>query len=326
MSSRAFTHGYAFDPSYGMSLKQLLAIAPPEPPQDFADFWRRRYAAALAVDPKPRLHDAGWAMKQHAVYDVRYSSTDGVEIGGWLLVPKRGAAIRALVVGHGYGGRDGPDLPLAVEQCVMLFPCFRGMGRSPVPGVSNDPNYHVLHDIQDRDRYLLGGCVEDLWLGVSALLALFPAVAGQIAYCGISFGGGIGVLATPWDPRISRLHLHVPTFGHQALRLTLPCVGSGEAVRGFEHRHGNVIGTLAYYDAASAARYLRVPTLVAAALFDPAVPPPGQFAVYNAIAEPLRRLFVLEAGHFEYPGREARLEELNRALASFVMGEAAPHS
>lgn len=319
MSTSSFAHGYGFDPAYGMNLAQLLEIAPPQPPQDFAAFWQGRYAAALTIDPRPRIQPAGSTLGQHVVHDLWYCSTGGVEIGGWLLLPRNGRVRRGLVIGHGYGGRDAPDTPLQVEDAAMLYPCFRGLGRSAQPGVSQEPNRHVLHDIQDRQRYLIGGCVEDLWLAVSTLLALFPEASGRIAYAGSSFGGGIGALAAPWDARIARLHLHLPTFGHQALRLTLPCIGSGEAVRDFQHRHGNTMETLAYYDSASAARYLRIPTLVAAALFDPAVPPAGQFAIYNAIAAPLRRLFVLEAGHFDYPGQQARLEELNRAVADFFM-------
>ncbi len=184
-------------------------------------------------------------------------------------------------------------------------------------GVSANPNDHVLHDIQDRHRYILGGCVEDLWLAVSTLLELFPVVAGQVVYSGVSFGGGIGALAVPWDARVGR---QVPTFGHQALRLTLPCIGSGEAVRVFQSQHGfHVIDTLAYYDAASAARHLRIPALVAVALFDPIVSPPGQFAVFNAIAEPLKRLFVLQTGHFGHAGQQQQLWEMKRELASFFM-------
>ena len=140
-----------------------------------------------------------------------------------------------------------------------------------------------------------------------------------MACLGISFGGGIGALAAPWDSRIDRLYVQVPSFGHQALRLTLPCVGCGEAVHGYQLHHPfNVMETLAYYDAASAARYLRIPTLVAAALFDPAVPPPGQFAIYNAIPESLRRLFLLEAGHFDHAGKEAGERELQGEVARFL--------
>ncbi len=303
-----------------MDLARLLAIVPPEPPDDFSAFWRSRYASALTVEPRPRIQATGRILDGYEVYDLNYASTDGVQIGGWLLAPRDGPVSRGIVVGHGYAGRDGPDAAPGLAHAALLFPCFRGLSRSPVPGVSPHAHLHVLHDIQDRRRYILGGCVDDLWLGVSALIALFPQVAGQVSYQGVSFGGGIGALAAPWDARIGRLHLHLPTFGHQALRLTLPCVGSGEAVREFQSRHEfNVMETLAYYDAASAARYLEIPTLVAPALFDPAVPPPGQFAIYNAIPAAWRRLFVLRAGHFDYPGQAAQCKELKQEVARFLM-------
>ena len=303
-----------------MDLAQLLTIDAPPPPADFSDFWQQRHAAALTLPPRPRIKPCGGHYLHHVVYELRFASTDAVEIGGWLLVPKDGRVRRGIVFGHGYGGCAMPEELLSVDEAVLLFPCFRGIGHSPVAGVSPDPNFHVLHNIQDRQRYILGGCVEDLWLAVSALLELFPEVAGQVAYSGISFGGGIGALAVPWDARIGRLHLQVPTFGHQALRLTLPSIGSGESVRNFQRRCGfHVIDTLAYYDAASAARYLGIPALVALALFDPVVPPPGQFAIFNAIAESLKRLFVLQAGHFDYPGQQQELRKMHREVASFFM-------
>jgi len=320
MRFHSFEHNYPFDPSYRMDLAQLLAVLPPQPPEDFASFWQQRFAAVLKHAPEPRLAPSGQQTANHVVFDLCFDSTDEVLIGGWLLVPKRGLVRRGLVFGHGYGGCSLPDEILPVEGAVQLFPCLRGIGRSPMAGVSPDPNFHVLHNIQDRQRYILGGCVADVWLAVSSLLELFPEVAGQVGYSGISFGGGIGALAVPWDARVARLHLHVPTFGHQALRLTLPCVGSGESVRNFRPLPGfHTIDTLAYYDAASAARHLRIPTLVAAAMFDPAVPPPGQFAVFNAIAEPLRRLFVLQAGHFDEAGQAPRLLQMQQEVASFFM-------
>jgi cephalosporin-C deacetylase len=144
---------------------------------------------------------------------------------------------------------------------------------------------------------------------VTALLELFPETAGRIGYMGVSFGGGIGALALPWDRRIHLAHLNVPTFGHMPLRLTLPTQGSGEAIREYESRHGNLMATLIYYDAAVAAGFSRIPVHVAAALFDPVVAPPGQFAIFNALPEP-KRLFVLDAGHFPH----TRQAEQERAL------------
>lgn len=312
----SFPHSYPFDPTYGYSLDALLRVDCPEEPPDFAEFWQARYHRALELAPEPRLANRQDWHRDYVFHDLTYRSTDGYTLGGWLLAPKRGEVWRGVVVGHGYGGRDGPDFHLPVEGAAFVFPCFRGLSRSRRPPVSDNPAYHVLHDIDQRDRYILGGCAEDIWLGVSALLALFPQVAGHIGYMGISFGGGIGALALPWDGRIQLAHLSVPSFGHHPLRLTMPTLGSGEAVRGYERRNGNVMATLRYYDAACAARRTAIPVHVACALFDPVVAPPGQFAIYNALPPP-KELFVLDAGHFEYPRRNEQDQQLMHALTRF---------
>ncbi len=319
MSASPLAHPYPFDPTYGYSLAQLLAVEPPATPPGLADFWQQRYERALATSPRPTLTPTGETLGAFRVYDLCYASTGGVQIRGWLLHDPSQPVRRGFVVGHGYGGRDGPDHPLPIPSSVWLFPCFRGLGKSRIDGIPADPNQHVLHDILDRDRYVIGGCADDLWLGVSALVQLFPEASGEIAYLGTSFGGGIGALATPWDARIRRVYLEVPTFGHHPLRLQLPCVGSGEAVRAFQRDHAcNVLDTLAYYDAAVTAKFAQAPTLVAVARFDPVVPPPGQFAVYNALPARLREVFVLDAGHFDYPERARQHQRLTAQLTEFL--------
>lgn len=311
----AFPHDYPFDPGYGFTLESLLRIEPPPEPEGFADFWRNRYSQAINLDPAPVLSPPS-RQQGYDCFDLRYQTTDGMTLGGWLLTPAEGEIRRGLVIGHGYGGREAPDFDLPVSDAALLFPCFRGISRSRQPPYSDNPYWHVLHDIDKPDRYVLRGCVEDLWLAVSALLRLFPQLEGHIGYMGISFGGGIGALAIPWDERIRRAHLNVPTFGHQPLRLTLPTVGSGASVSAYHKRHPEVVETLRLYDAACAARHVRIPVHVAAALFDPAVAPPGQFAIYNALAGP-RQLFALDAGHFDYPGKKAQDDRLRMELGGF---------
>lgn len=300
-----FAHTLPFDPAYGLGLDDLLAIVPPEPPEGFADFWCARRARAAAVDPAPVLGPGAAAEGGRlAVHDVAYRSTDGIVVHGWYVRPAQGRVCRGLVVGHGYAGRDGPDLDMAFPETAVIFPCLRGLSRSARPDIPADPNRHVLHGIASRETYVLGGCVDDLWLAVSALLVLEPQVAGRVGLSGLSFGGGIGAMALPWDGRIGRAELRLPTFGHQPLRLGLPMTGSGAAVTAHEARHGGTLATLCWYDAAVAARFVRVPVLFGCALFDPAVPPPGQFAVHNAVPGE-KRLVTFAAGHFEYPGASA---------------------
>jgi cephalosporin-C deacetylase len=304
-----------FDPTYGYNLEQLLQIVPPPQSEGFVAFWQARYVRAMRLDPNQQLSPCGSFLPDYECYDLSYRSTDDFKIGGWVLIPKHSPVTRGVVVGHGYGGREGPDIDIPIPGAALLFPCFRGLSRSKRWPISDNPNYHVLHDIDKRDQYILGGCVEDLWLAVSALLKLFPIASGHVAYLGISFGGGIGALALPWDIRIQRAHFNVPSFGNQPLRLQLPTWGSAAAVQNYQRVHGNILATLNYYDAAVAAQHIQIPVHVAAALADPMVAPPGQFSVYNALPRE-KKLFVLDKGHSDYPGQA----EQKKALLSELQG------
>ena len=312
-----FYHNYPFDPAYGHDLTALLRITAPEEPVDFAPFWRDLYARARSVAVAPVLRELPSPQPQTRVFAVEFTSLDGVRIGGWLTRPRAEPVERGVVVSHGYGGRDEPDFHLPFKRTALIFPCARGISRSACTAISSNPLCHVLHGIERRETYILGDCAADtVWCAASALLELFPVAAQRLDYLGISFGGGVGALALPWDARFSRVHLNVPSFGHHPLRLTLPCVGSGEAVRNYQWQTGRALETLRYFDAAVAARHLHIPTHIAAARFDPAVPPPGQFAIYNALAGP-RELFPLQTGHFEHPGTAAENARLLDALAYF---------
>jgi cephalosporin-C deacetylase len=314
-------HPYGFDPTYGLGLDALRAIKPPPAPPGFDDFWGARHDRALRVDPQPRLSEGRAGHPNWRVHDIVYTSTDEFRIGGWLLLPREGAVRRGLVVGHGYGGRDQPDFDIPVTQTAVLFPCFRGLSRSLRPPISSDPARHVLTGIDRADSYILGGCVEDLWLAVSVLTGLYPELDGRIGYSGISFGGGIGALAIPFDRRIDRGHLVVPTFANMPLWLTLPTVGSGHAVQNYQKTHKDVLQTLSLFDAAVAATRIEKPMLLAVARFDPAVAPPCQFSVANALpASNDHETVVLDAGHFDYPGMQEQHALLSMKVRRFFLG------
>ncbi|MET8968596.1 acetylxylan esterase [Streptomyces hydrogenans] len=313
-------HDFPFDPTHGYDLRRLLAVGAPAGPDDFAGFWRERHARALRVDTAPRIEGPWVTVDGTRVADVSYTSADGVRIGGWLTVPADGRVTQGCVAAHGYGGRMAPDPWQSPPETATIWPCLRGLGtRSLLPGVPSKSAGHVLHGIGARESYLIGGCVADVWCAATALRQLVPEAAGRLTYLGTSFGGGIGALALPWDDRFRAAGLTVPTFGNHPLRATLPCTGSGESVRARLAEDPSVLDVLAYFDAATAARYLRIPVHVGAALFDPHVPPPGQFAVYNALAGP-RELTVLRAGHFDHPGEPAETAALEEAQRRFLSG------
>src|SRR5699024_2185058 len=231
-------------------------------------------------------------------------SLGGVRLGGWVAEPKDRPARVGVVISHGYGGREEPELAGSPAGGAVRYPVARGLPSvSLLPQLYRPEHGHVLEGIESMHTYVVGGCAADIWCAASAL----RQIAGQISlvYAGASFGGGQGGLAVPWDERFVAAALRVPSFGQYDVRLSLPCPGSGEIVREYVQWHPRAREVLRYCDAATAARYLQVPTLFACALWAPAVPPPGQFAVYNAAREALgedARLQVLSAGHEDtYP-------------------------
>ncbi len=308
---------YDFDPTYNYSLEQLLQISPPREAKNYLAFWQNKYESTLRLTPQTVLHDRNDERGDWRIFDLSYSSTERFPIRGWLLIPKKGQVKRGFIIGHGYGGRDEPDLHLPFNDAVLFFPCFRGLSLSKKSPISSDPFWHVRHDIDKKDQYILGGCVEDLWMAVTALLRLFPQLEGHLGYLGISFGGGIGAMAMAMENRISRCHLNVPSFGHHSLRLKLKTLGSADSVQKvYMNAKKSTLKTLRYYDAAISAKYIKMPMHCALAKFDPVVAPPGQFAIYNALPN-RKQLFVLDAGHYDYPNKKIQEIELLQELSRF---------
>ncbi|MEJ3744016.1 acetylxylan esterase [Actinomycetes bacterium KLBMP 9797] len=297
--------------------------APPAP-ADFDDFWRTSYDELTAAPLRWRV-ERGYddARLRRRVEEITFQSATGERAFAWITYPvgarpDGGRIRRGVVIGHGYQGRDdGPDEYVPTPDAAKIFPCAPGLPRSYSATIPVTPTAHVLHGIHSRDTYVHRYCAADLWRAASVLLRRFPSIDAPLVYSGMSFGGGIGALALPWDRRFGRAHLSMPSFGHHPLRLREPCTGSGEAVRQLVTRKPELHGVLAYYDAATAATRIRIPVYVSAARHDPAVPPVGQYAVYAALAGP-KRLYQLSAGHMHYPAEAAEWAERDADLAQFL--------
>jgi cephalosporin-C deacetylase len=314
------------DATYGYSRAQLRVIAAPPPPAGFADFWRATHAEAeatpLALERLPARELEG-----QQVYEVRFNGWRGGRLGAWVIEPPQVDWQLGLVEGHGYGGREAPAPTHGVApRAVRLEVLAPGFHLSAAPDLPrNNSALHVVHGLTDRDAYLIRACVVALWAAARALRELYPRLE-RIAYWGGSFGGGLGALALPWEPRFERGILEVPTFGHHPLRLQCPCCGSGEAVRELVRQQpAAASAVLPWYDAATAATFITQPVLTAPATSDPAVPPPGQFAVANAIRSPGSRVFEYTVGHTaDHPSSAPEAAAFAQLAREFLYPAGAP--
>jgi len=310
MSQSRIEHRYSFDPTYGYNQTKLLTVPAPEGPVDFATFWQRTYEETRAIPLHVEHRQIQGMRNDYETHEIEFNSLGGVRIGGWITIPKSGPVRRGIVESHGYGGRDTPAYQ---PEAITISPCARGFNRSARPDIPGEAAWHVLHGIRNRDTYSHRGCAADIWNAASALLELHPELAGKLHFMGVSFGGGVGALALPWENRFAKAFLEVPSFGNHSLRVQIPCAGSGEAVRSYHRRHPEVMSVLAYFDAATAARFIKIPVFASLALFDPVVPPPGQFAVYNGLAGP-KTLFIRTTGHFPSPLEDKETGEVQKQL------------
>lgn len=288
------------------SLTSLLTPSPTsEAPPDFDAFWRATFAE-FGPGPVEWEHVSDLeSTPMHRASEIRFDSSAAEQVTAFLLVPHTPSSIRrGLVVGHGYGGREGPDLDRVPADTAAIFPCAPGMHPGTPSRFPSAADVHVLAGISRRETYAHRFAAADIWRAATVLLEIAPSAADALDYSGESFGGGVGAMALPWDARFRRASLDVPSFGDHAVRLSRPCTGSGEAVRRHLRVHPEDRAVLDYFDAATAARRLRIPVHVAAAVLDPAVDPRGQFAVYHALTGP-RRLTVRAQGHLDGPVADA---------------------
>lgn len=283
-------------------LSALLApLAPPIEPADFDDFWRMTFQEFGVGAVAWRIVEELAPTDTHRVSEIRFHSSADEPAAAYVMLPHALASLRrGLVVGHGYGGRTGPDVDRVPADTAAIFPVAPGTHVGTPSRFPTLPDEHVLAGIAHRDTYSHRFSAADIWRAATVLLEIAPATAGALDFSGGSFGGGIGALALPWDARFRRATLDVPSFGNHDVRLSRRCTGSGEAVRRHLGLHPETRPVLDYFDAAIAARLLRGPVHVSAAVLDPAVDPRGQFAVYHALSGP-KRLSVRANGHLAGP-------------------------
>jgi cephalosporin-C deacetylase len=99
--------------------------------------------------------------------------------------------------------------------------------------------------------------------------------------------------------------------------LRLASDGSAHSVQQYYRTHKKqTLKVLRYYDAALAAKRITMPIHCACAKFDPCVAPPGQFAIYNALPKK-KQLFILDAGHHNYPNQVRQEFDLINELDAF---------
>ncbi|MDF3130818.1 acetylxylan esterase [Kiritimatiellaeota bacterium B1221] len=295
-------HPYPFDPRFGFTQKELTEIqSPDETPADFCAFWQSAYQEAQTIPLEFQSKELPCETEGQKLFEISYRVWPDYRVGAWMYLPENTQALKlGIVVGHGYGGRQEVDPGLCGKDRAVIFPVAPGFDLSQDPRLpKNDASLHVVHGIESKETYILRSCVAALWRAIDVLIEVSRGQLGDFHYTGGSFGGGLGGLMLPWEKRYRSAELRQVTFANQYFRLRHESGGSAKAVRERWLKDPAIEEVLHYYDAAIHLRKLETPVIFECALFDPNVPPPGQWSAANAHPGP-KRIFVAPTGHFNY--------------------------
>ncbi len=257
-------------------------------PADFDDFWAAILAEADALPLEPTFEPAPLRSTPTVdVYDVRFTSLEGLRIAAWYCVPAgRDRPLPGLIIVPGYVSEPMVPKAWAALGYATLSLAPRGKLRS---NAQFNPGYPGLltHNIVDRHTYGYRGFYADAYRALDVLRSR-PEVDGRrVGVHGSSQGGALTVLISALRREITCGAAGAPYLCGfmDAARLThsYPYQEINDYLRLYPERAEAVRATLDYYDIINFAPRITCPMLINIGLEDDVCPPETGYALVRAM-------------------------------------------
>jgi cephalosporin-C deacetylase len=289
-------------------------------PADFDAFWQevQDELAATPLDPtvEPVPHRSKDAVE---VYEIGYTSLDGVRIAGWYCRPRESWAegpYPGLSIVPGYVSE--PTLPKSWAKLgyAAIGVAPRGKLRS---NAQFNPGYPglLVHNIVDRNTYSYRGFYADAARAIDFLLSRPEVDPTRIGVHGSSQGGALTLTTAALRPDVITCGAAGAPYlagfmDCAALTHSYPYEEINEYLRLYPEREAAVRSTLEYFDCINFAPQITCPMLIYAGLADDVVPPETAYDLAKAMTCPLEINDYERCGHdagiyWEMPNVEAFL-------------------
>ena len=293
-------------------------------PHDLDKFWEGVLAETARIPLEPEVnHDPLRSTGDIDVYEVFFTSLDGVRIAGWYAVPKGRTALAGLLQVPGY--QMEPPIPKnwARKGYAAFSVAPRGKLRS---NRQFNPGYPGLltYGIVDRNTYSYRGFYMDACRGLDFLLSRNEVDGNRIGVTGHSQGGGLTVTTAALRPETVKAAAAGAPYlcgFMDAIELTdsYPYQEISDYLRMNPGSRQAVAETLAYFDGISLAPRIRCPIVVSVGLQDSTCPPETGFAMFNAIGSPDKQMYAYD-GH----GHDANNHEHDAIIDAFLAERLTP--
>ena len=303
-------------PNTDLTLPELRDFRPDvEEPEDFENFWQATIAEARRRPQEFVSTPLAGPVTELLVSDVTFSGFDGDPIKAWVIRPRSGERLPAVVEFVGYnGGRGLPaeHLHWAASGFVHVIMDTRGQG-SGWGGGGSTPDPHgtgaalegfMTRGVESPETYYYRRVFTDAVRLVDAVRMLEFVDPDRVAVTGGSQGGGItlAVAGLLGDDLVAAMP-DVPFLCHFRRSVALtpgrPFTEITRYLSVHRDRADAVFRTLSYFDGAVFARRATAPALFSVGLMDDIVLPSSVFAAFNRYGGQDR-----EIATYEYNGHE----------------------
>jgi cephalosporin-C deacetylase len=253
-------------------------------PPDFDAFWSAVLEEADRLPLAPTFEPVPLRSTDEVdVFDVRFTSLDGLRIAAWYCRPAGGGGpLPGLIIVPGYVSEPLLPKAWAAQGYATLSLAPRGKLRS---NALFNPGYPGLltHNITDRNTYGYRGFYADAYRAVDVLLSRPEVDRGRVGVHGSSQGGALTLLISALRREITCGAAGAPYLcgfmDAAALTHSYPYQEINDYLRLYPDRAEAVRETVAYFDIINFADRITCPMLVNIGLEDDVCPPETGFAL-----------------------------------------------
>lgn len=273
-------------------------LSPADARAGFDDFWREALDELKRVKPRYRLHpirERSTAARN--IYRVEMRSAGGETIGGYYAEPTGDGKYPVVVTFMGYNSDPWcPDADANPEFAEFVL-SHRGQGLNKPANRYGD---WVVWGLESPETYYYRGAYLDAVRAIDFAASREKVDPELIFAEGGSQGGALTLAACALDDRIAAAAPYVPFMSDfpDYLRIApwpASALRAAAAERGIGEEE--LLETLSYFDIKNLAPRVKCPVLMGFGLQDTTCPPHTNFAGYNLLQTPKRRIAFRDRGH-----------------------------
>ena len=260
-------------------------------PEDFDVFWDSTREQLWRLDPDIERRPVETADDSGVRLEiVSFVSLGRVRVSAYFLYWPDDKPRPLVVSSHGYGSKCRPRWDWAARGVNVLAVDIRGFGISS--GALPNPSRwgYVVTGIESPETSVIRLAVCDYMQAGRVGRLLLGERVSRCVYEGVSFAGGLALMAQAVTADADLLAIGVPTFGWAEGRNLFVKAGSGAEISNYVTRRPDLLEdtmvVLRYFDAVNFADCIRCPTLLALGLEDDVVPAKTVYGIANNLSAP----------------------------------------